>query len=340
MKPLEIGDVHMETKIILVDKSVNKEETYSQAVEILENGEVVAFPTETVYGLGAVAADEEAVDKIFKAKGRPADNPLIVHVDSKETAMEYAVNVTRKAEKCMEAFWPGALTLILNAKPDTFAANVTAGLDTVGIRVPNHPVALNLLRQLKMPVAAPSANTSGKPSPTLAEHVYHDMAGKIPLILDGGPTTIGIESTVLDMTCEPPCILRPGEVTKEQIEEVIGMVRSSSDIQGNAPKSPGMKYAHYAPEAPVYLIEEEVRLIEMAIDHVHNEGKKVAVLSHHAFPRADFDFPLSAETLYDCLRKCDMIDVDIILAAVSSDKQKDGAILNRLEKAADHKWFS
>ncbi|TWT27643.1 L-threonylcarbamoyladenylate synthase [Planomicrobium sp. CPCC 101110] len=330
----------METKTILVDKNENVEKSYSQAVEMLRSGEVVAFPTETVYGLGAVATDLEAVDKIFKAKGRPSDNPLIVHVDSKETAMEYVVNITQKAEKCMDAFWPGALTLILTAKPDTFAANVTAGLDTVGIRVPDHPVALELLKQLKKPVAAPSANTSGKPSPTLAEHVFHDMNSKIPLVLDGGATAIGIESTVLDMTCEPPCILRPGQVTKEQIEEVIGMVRLSSDIKGNAPKSPGMKYTHYAPEAPVYLIEEDARLIEMAIDHVHNEGKKVAVLSHHDFPNADFDFPLSAETLYSSLRKCDMIDVNIILAAVSSDKQKDIAVLNRLEKAADHKWFS
>jgi L-threonylcarbamoyladenylate synthase len=337
---MKIGDVHMETKTILVDKAVDNEEVYSQAVEMLKSGEVVAFPTETVYGLGAVATDAEAVDKIFKAKGRPADNPLIVHVDSKETALEYTINVTQKAEKCMDVFWPGALTLILPTKSETFASNVTAELETVGIRVPNHPVALNLLKKLQMPVAAPSANTSGKPSPTLAEHVYHDMNGKIPLILDGGPTTIGIESTVLDMTCEPPCILRPGQVTKEQLEEVIGMVRLSSDIQGNAPKSPGMKYMHYAPEAPVYLIEEDVRLIEMAIDHVHNEGKKVAVLSHHDFPNADFDFPLSAATLYGSLRKCDMIDVNIILAAVSRDKQNDDAIMNRLEKAADHKWFS
>lgn len=330
----------METKTILVDKYASEAEAYSQAVEKLQNGEVVAFPTETVYGLGAIATDAEAVDKIFKAKGRPADNPLIVHVDSKETALEYVTNVTDKAIKCMDAFWPGALTLILDTKPETFASNVTAGLETVGIRVPNHPVALELLKQLKMPVAAPSANTSGKPSPTMAEHVFHDMDGKIPMILDGGATEIGIESTVLDMTCEPPCILRPGQVTKEQLEEVIGIVRLSSEVQSNSPKSPGMKYLHYAPEAPVYLIEEDVRLIEMAIDHLHNEGKKVAVLSPHNFQTADYDFPLSAETLYSSLRKCDMMDVNIILAAVSPDKQNNVAILNRLEKAADHKWFS
>lgn len=330
----------METKTILVDKYASEAEAYSQAVEKLQNGEVVAFPTETVYGLGAIATDAEAVDKIFKAKGRPADNPLIVHVDSKETALEYVTNVTDKAIKCMDAFWPGALTLILDTKPETFASNVTAGLETVGIRVPNHPVALELLKQLKMPVAAPSANTSGKPSPTMAEHVFHDMDGKIPMILDGGATEIGIESTVLDMTCEPPCILRPGQVTKEQLEEVIGIVRLSSEVQSNSPKSPGMKYLHYAPEAPVYLIEEDIRLIEMAIDHLHNEGKKVAVLSPHDFQTADYDFPLSAETLYSSLRKCDMMDVNIILAAVSPDKQNNVAILNRLEKAADHKWFS
>jgi L-threonylcarbamoyladenylate synthase len=330
----------METTTILVDKFVDKEETYSQAVEMLRNGEVVAFPTETVYGLGAVATNGEAVDKIFKAKGRPADNPLIVHVDSKKTALDYAVNVTEKAEKCMDAFWPGALTLIMDAKPETFAGNVTAGLDTVGIRVPDHPIALNLLERLQLPIAAPSANTSGKPSPTLAEHVFHDMDGKIPLILDGGATAVGIESTVLDMTCEPPCILRPGQITKEQIENVIGLIRSSSDIKTNAPKSPGMKYMHYAPEAPVYLIEEDVRLIKMAIKHLHNEGKKVAVLSHHDFQNADYDFPLSPETLYHSLRKCDMLDVNLILAAVSKENRNEEAILNRLEKAADHKWFS
>ncbi|ANU20206.1 threonylcarbamoyl-AMP synthase [Planococcus plakortidis] len=329
----------METKTILVDEHVNNDESYAQAVDFIRGGEVVAFPTETVYGLGADAMNATAVDKIFEAKGRPTDNPLIVHVDSKETALEYVEDVPEKALQCMDAFWPGALTLIMQAKPDTFASNVTAGLPTVGIRVPNHPVALNLLKRLKQPVAAPSANTSGKPSPTLAEHVYFDMNTKIPLILDGGPTQVGIESTVLDMTSAPPVILRPGQVTKEQLEEVIGTVRLSSETKGNTPKSPGMKYAHYAPQAPLYLIEHNTKLIEKAIDHIHSKKKKIAVLSREDFETADYCFPLAVDKLYDSLRKCDQTDADLILACVLPENE-DAALMNRLEKAADHKWFS
>ena len=329
----------METKTILVDRNVNKEETYTHAVELIRNGDVVAFPTETVYGLGADATNPLAVDKVFEAKGRPADNPLIVHVDSKETAMNYVNNISDKAIACMDAFWPGALTLVMEARPGTFAENVTADLNTVGIRVPSHPVALNFLKRLKLPIAAPSANTSGKPSPTLAEHVYHDLNGKIPLILDGGATAVGIESTVLDMTSEPPVILRPGHVTKQQIEQVVGSVRLSSDSKGSTPKSPGMKYTHYAPEAPVYLIEKDDALVNKAIEYLHDKEKKVAVLSSSEFPTADFYYPLSAEKLYDSLRKCDMSEADLILAAVSEEEKND-AMMNRLEKAADHKWFS
>ncbi|RLQ86792.1 L-threonylcarbamoyladenylate synthase [Planomicrobium sp. Y74] len=330
----------MSTEVILVDKNVNKEETYTQAVDIIRGGGIVAFPTETVYGLGADATNAEAVEKIFEAKGRPADNPLIVHVDSKEAAINYVDDVSDKALKLMDAFWPGALTLIMKSKPRIFAQNVTADLETVGIRVPNHPVALNLLKRVQLPIAAPSANTSGKPSPTLAEHVYHDMEQKIPLILDGGPTKIGIESTVLDMTSEPPVILRPGNVTKEQIENVIGTIRFSAELHGNAPKSPGMKYTHYAPEAPVYLIEDDSKLIRKAIEHVQGKGKKVAVLSSTEYPEADFHFPLSPEALYSSLRKCDMTDADLILTGVPSERDDNDFMMNRLEKAADHKWFS
>lgn len=330
----------MKTKIISVDKNVDEENNYTQAVEILRTGGIVAFPTETVYGLAADATNLEAVGKIFEAKGRPSDNPLIVHVDSKETALGYVQEVSPKALQCMDAFWPGALTLIMQAKSGTFASNVTANLDTVGIRVPDHPVALNLLRKLQLPLAAPSANTSGKPSPTLAEHVYHDMDGRIPLILDGGATEIGIESTVLDMTSEPPVILRPGKVSKEQIETVIGTVRSSSENKNSVPKSPGMKYIHYAPAAPLYLIENETGLIEKAIQYVQDKGKRVAVISQAEYPTADYNFPLSMESLYASLRKCDSIDADLILASVEKDMQGNDALMNRLEKAADHKWFS
>lgn len=329
----------MKTETIIVDRNVNKEETYSQSVEILKNGGIIAFPTETVYGLGADATNPEAVAKIFEAKGRPADNPLIVHVDSKAKAMEFAEELSPLALQCMDAFWPGALTLIVKSKPERFAENVTVGLSTVGIRVPDHPVALNLLKRLPFPLAAPSANTSGKPSPTLAEHVYHDMEGKIPLILDGGATAIGLESTVLDMTSEPPVILRPGRISQEQIEKVIGKVRLSSEIKGDAPKAPGMKYIHYAPEAPVYLIENDRALIEKAIKHIQTSGKKVAVLSEQEFVSADFHFPLNDESLYASLRKSDLLKADMILAAVSATSEKGDAMMNRLEKAADHKWF-
>lgn len=330
----------MKTEVISVDKDVDEEKSYTQAVEILRAGGVVAFPTETVYGLGADATNPEAVSKIFEAKGRPSDNPLIVHVDSKEAALTHVQEVSAKALQCMDAFWPGALTLIMQAKPGTFAGNVTANLDTVGIRVPNHPVALKLLQELQLPLAAPSANTSGKPSPTLAEHVHHDMNGRIPLILDGGATAIGIESTVLDTTCEPPCILRPGKVSKEQIESVIGTVRSSSQNKTNVPKSPGMKYPHYAPAAPLYLIENEAGLIEKAIEYVQKKGKRVAVISGNEYPTADYNFPLSTESLYASLRKCDSTDANLILASVESGMQQNDALMNRLEKAADHKWFS
>ena len=330
----------MKTEVISVDKNVDGKESYAQAVEILRAGDVIAFPTETVYGLGADATNREAVSKIFEAKGRPADNPLIVHVDSKETALAYVQEVSAKALQCMDAFWPGALTLIMQAKPETFAGNVTANLETVGVRVPNHPVALKLLQELKLPLAAPSANTSGKPSPTLAEHVYHDMDGKIPLILDGGATEIGIESTVLDTTCEPPVILRPGKVSKEQLENIIGTVRLSSENKNNIPKSPGMKYMHYAPAAPLYLIENEEGLIEKAIEYVQEKGKRVAVISEDEYPKADFNFPLSMATLYASLRKCDSTDADLILASVEPGEKMNEALMNRLEKAADHKWFS
>lgn len=330
----------MSTEVIIVDKNVDKEETYTQAVGIIRGGGIVAFPTETVYGLGADATNAEAVGKIFEVKGRPADNPLIVHVDSKEAAMNFVDEVSNKALKLMDVFWPGALTLIMKSKPHVFAKNVTANLSTVGIRVPNHPVALNLLRRLQVPLAAPSANTSGKPSPTLAEHVYHDMENRIPLILDGGPTKIGIESTVLDMTCEPPVILRPGNVTKEQIEHVIGTIRFSAEIHGFTPKSPGMKYAHYAPEAPVYLIEDNSKMISKAIELVQSKGKKIAVLSNTEYTEANYHFPLNPETLYNSLRKCDMTDAQLILACVPVDRDDNDFMMNRLEKAADHKWFS
>ncbi|WP_298471546.1 L-threonylcarbamoyladenylate synthase [uncultured Psychrobacillus sp.] len=340
----------MNTKILSVGNLSTEEISYTEAVQLLHSGEVVAFPTETVYGLGAIATNEKAVAKIFEAKGRPQDNPLIVHIGSKDEMSDFISHIPEKAQLCMDAFWPGPLTLILPLKETVLASNVSAGLDTVGVRMPNHPVALKLLRELKLPVAAPSANRSGKPSPTKARHVHKDLNGRIPAIIDGGATGMGLESTVLDCTIEIPTILRPGGVTKEMLEQVIGKVNETKLVdKSEAPRAPGMKYAHYAPNAPVYLIEASVQSIQEAIASIHKEDKKVALIATDQLKVVDANYYFSlgnneqvkeaAHLLYEALRSCDDTDADIVLAPVF---QKDGvgaAIMNRLEKAADGKWF-
>ncbi|MCH7320556.1 threonylcarbamoyl-AMP synthase [Solibacillus sp. MA9] len=342
----------METLLLTVDEFVDNSENYTQAVDLLNNGEVVAFPTETVYGLGAVATDEQAVKKIFTAKGRPSDNPLIVHIGTIEEVEDYAVDIPEVAKKCMEAFWPGPLTLVMNVKPNVLAASVTPGMQTVGLRMPDHPVALNLLKVLKKPLAAPSANRSGKPSPTKAIHVFEDLQGIIPCILDGGMTGIGVESTVLDVTLDQPVILRPGGVTKEMLEQVIGSVLEPNFEQQkieSTPKAPGMKYTHYAPDAPVYLIDQDKNQIECAVEKLQQQQHKVALLAPQKFDdvNADYFFSFGDEheleqmsgKLYDALRACDKTDATIILATVTERKGVGTAIMNRLEKAAGGNWY-
>ena len=341
----------METKIAIVDNFSATEESYTQAMNLLNAGETVAFPTETVYGLGAIATNEAAVSKIFEAKGRPQDNPLIVHIGSKEELTSFTENVPDLAKVCMDTFWPGALTLVLPLRKNSLARNVTAGLQSVGVRIPDHPVALELLNRLKQPVAAPSANRSGKPSPTKAAHVFHDLNGKIPFILDGGATGMGLESTVLDFTSDTPTILRPGGVTKEMLEQVIGTVHESKlTDHAEAPRAPGMKYAHYAPNAPVYLIEALPLKVQNAIESIHSEQKKVALIATEQFktPLADFYFSLgnehqlenAAHLLYEALRSCDQTDTDIVLVPCFSKEGMGTAIMNRLEKAANGNWFT
>ena len=342
----------METTIAVVDSNVNNIKTYSQAVHYLNNSQVVAFPTETVYGLGAVATDDRAVKRIFEAKGRPSDNPLIVHIGTTEELSLYIEEIPAVAVKCMDAFWPGPLTIVMKAKPNVLAPSVTAGLTTVGMRMPDHPVALQLLRALKKPLAAPSANRSGKPSPTKAEHVAKDLDGIIPYILDGGATGIGIESTVLDVTLETPVILRPGGVTKEMLVAVIGPVLEPTHAEQkieSTPKAPGMKYTHYAPDAPVYLIEEQAD-IEQAIATLHRQGHKVALLApaYLAHTKADYFFSFGerankqqmGENLYSALRSCDQTDATVILATAIEKQGVGAAIMNRLEKAAGDQWFT
>ena len=341
----------MKTTILSVDRNMDNIKSYKQAVGILKSGGVVAFPTETVYGLGAIATDEKAVDKIFKAKGRPSDNPLIVHIGNKEEVAKYAQDIPKQAAELMDAFWPGPLTLIFNAIPGIIAPNVTPGVETVGIRMPNHPIALELLRELQAPLAAPSANRSGKPSPTEALHVEKDLEGLIPLILDGGRTGVGLESTVIDMTVQPPTILRPGGATREMIEKVIGPVAVADEkTTENTPRAPGMKYRHYAPEAPLFIIESDKEKIENAITKLQKEHKKTAVIGPDNLhtSNADWYFAIGssnsneemAVNLYKALRQCDLIDADIILAVETNLAGVGTAFMNRLLKASDGKRFT
>lgn len=344
----------MEVIKVNVDKNVDNSRNYTHAVHLLNNGEVVAFPTETVYGLGAVATNDAAVKKIFSAKGRPSDNPLIVHIGTVEELTTYIEDMPAVAKLCMDAFWPGPLTLVMNAKPNVLAPSVTAGLQTVGMRMPDHPVALGLLRAIKKPIAAPSANLSGKPSPTRAQHVAEDLADRIQCVLDGGATGIGLESTVLDVTLTPPVILRPGGITKEMLEEVIGPVLAP-DLEEqkieSTPKAPGMKYTHYAPEAPVYLIDADAKKITRALEQLRAEGHRIALLAKQSFATcpADYFFTFGADkglqteqmaaTLYDALRACDKTDATIILATATEKQGVGVAVMNRLEKAAAGQWY-
>ena len=250
----------METKrIIIEDRNYIKDEELKEAAGILRSGGLVAFPTETVYGLGGNALDEDAARKIYAAKGRPSDNPLIAHVSCVEEVEPLVKEIPEAGRKLMEAFWPGPLTMIF-PKSEKVPYGTTGGLDTVAIRMPDDPVANRLIALAGVPVAAPSANTSGRPSPTTADHVWQDMNGRIDMIIDGGPVGIGVESTIVDVSSAVPAVLRPGAITMEMLEEVLGEVSVDPAILGPLsadvrPKAPGMKYKHYAPKADLTLVE-------------------------------------------------------------------------------------
>ncbi|WP_064091943.1 L-threonylcarbamoyladenylate synthase [Rossellomorea aquimaris] len=337
----------------IVENDVDSKESYPQIVDaatILQQDEVIAFPTETVYGLGANAKSDRAVEKIFEAKGRPSDNPLIVHISNKTQLEELVADIPSAAAKLIEAYWPGPLTLIFKNKAGVFSSKVTAGLDTVAIRMPDHPVALAIIEASGLPIAAPSANRSGKPSPTTAQHVIDDLEGRIAGVVDGGETGVGVESTVLDCTGEIPVILRPGGVTKEQIEEVVGKVAVDPSLKEGkgAPKSPGMKYTHYAPDAPVYLVDGSREYIQQLVDEKRAEGMKVGVLTtkeYLAYFNADTilsvgerrDLHTVAHHLYDTLRAFNGSDVDIIFSEMFPEKGVGLAIMNRLQKAAGYR---
>lgn len=341
----------MNTEWLVVSKHVDNDEIYQQVVDSLLSGEVVAFPTETVYGLGAIATNEDAVQKIFQVKGRPADNPLIVHIASHEQVSRFVETIPPLATQLMENFWPGPLTLVFKRKPSVLAPSVTPNVETVGLRVPDHPVALRLLTQLDEPVAAPSANKSGRPSPTIAAHVYEDLQEIIPFILDGGQTGLGVESTVLDVTTTPPTLLRPGGVTKEQIEEVIGAIQLPNEqVSTAAPRSPGTKYKHYAPEAPLFLLPPDEQLLKQAIEQAMANGERVAVIGPDEYrtTQAEWYFSMGsihrpeelAYNLYNALRACNHTFATIILAIEASTEGVGEAFMNRLSKAAEGKNYS
>ncbi|MFC4386502.1 L-threonylcarbamoyladenylate synthase [Gracilibacillus marinus] len=320
------------------------EEALQEAAAHLVAGELIAFPTETVYGLGADATNEQAVRMIYEAKGRPSDNPLIVHMDSKEQIAKYVEDIPQIAHKLIDAFMPGPFTIILKSN-GKIAPTVTAGLNTVAIRIPNHPIARKFIETAKKPIAAPSANLSGKPSPTKAAHVIEDLQSRIKGIIDGGATGVGIESTVVDATGPLPVILRPGGITQEQIEAVVGQVANKKIIEKDQPKSPGMKYNHYEPEVPLYLIKGKVGFIQSRIDELTNEGKRVAVIASAELAEqvvapqvyrcgSVTNLPEVATHLYDALRHFKQKDVDIILAESFTTEGIGQAIMNRLTKAA------
>ncbi|KEK25502.1 L-threonylcarbamoyladenylate synthase [Bacillus gaemokensis] len=341
----------MHTNMWVVDNVVEIKKYYPQlqeAARLLRENEAIAFPTETVYGLGANAMNDEAIAKIFEAKGRPSDNPLIVHIGAKSQLEGIVREIPPVAEVLMKHFWPGPLTIIL-PKKEGISEKVTAGLDTVGVRMPDHPVALALIEEADVPVAAPSANRSGRPSPTLASHVYEDLNGKIAGIVDGGATGVGVESTVIDCTSEVPTILRPGGITKEQLEEVIGTVSLDPALKDEKekPKSPGMKYTHYAPKAPLRIVEGSRDFIQQLVDKKQSEGYTVGVLTTEEYQhvyKADSvlscgmrsDLASVATKLYDVLRTFDARNVDVIYSESFPNEGIGNAIMNRLTKAAGH----
>lgn len=343
----------------IIEKITEGQEIQNQhiietAADIIRKGGLVAFPTETVYGLGADALNPTASKKIYQAKGRPSDNPLIVHISCMEDLEKIADRISPQARKMAEHFWPGPLTMIFKKK-EVVPTETTGGLDTVAVRMPGHPVALALIRAAGGYIAAPSANTSGKPSPTLAEHVALDMDGRIPMILDGGAVGIGLESTIVDFSEEIPMVLRPGYITPDMIREVIGEIRMDPGLvdedSGVHPKAPGMKYKHYAPKAELILVNGPQEKVQQTINHLTREamesGKTAGVIgtdeSREGYrygivksvgTRNDED--TIARHLYGILREFDEENVDIIYSESFSTPRIGQAIMNRMLKAAGH----
>ena len=343
----------MNTKLI----PNSPDQDLSPAIKVLQQGGLVAMPTETVYGLAANALDPEAVGKIFLAKGRPSDNPLIVHIASMNQLAALVTTVSPIAQKLMDAFWPGPLTLVFPAS-HLVPPMVSAGLRTVAVRFPSHPIAQKLILSSGLVLAAPSANTSGKPSPTTAQRVLEDLDGKVEIIIDGGRVEVGLESTVIDVTGDIPVILRPGKITIDMVEAVAGSVTVDPALgeSGNPnliPKAPGMKYTHYSPNAQVYIVEgckeDVVQTIESLVQKDHRNYKKVGIMTTDetlsAYTQGDMTLSLGSQddletiaySLFETLRAFDDAKMDIVYTEGFSTKGIGSAIMNRLTKAAGYK---
>ncbi len=352
----------MQTILVKTTGDINADANiYEKAGDIIRNGGLVAFPTETVYGLGGNGFDVAASGKIYAAKGRPSDNPLILHISDVAMLDMITDEVSDKAKKLMDKFWPGPLTMIFNKK-EKVPFETTGGLSTVAVRMPDHEVARSIIAAAGTPIAAPSANVSGRPSPTLASHVYEDLSGKIDMIIDGGGVGLGLESTIIDLTCEPPMILRPGYITRDMFKEVIGEVMIDPAIlkkpdDSIKPKAPGMKYRHYAPKAALTLVEGEISavakmIVNMVADKVV-DGAKVGIIAteetksyyKEAFNNNEIElFMLGtrkdaasiAKNLYRILRECDEKNMEYVFCETFPSDNLGEAIMNRLSKAAGY----
>ena len=347
----------METKIIKIDQENYFNKILNYPAKVLKEGGLVAFPTETVYGLGCNAMDEEAITKIFEVKGRPGDNPLIIHISKIEMLDALVKDYNGIVKKVISKFWPGPLTIVFKSS-DLVPSIVTAGLDTVAVRMPSSAIAQKLIEMADVPVAAPSANLSGKPSPTSVKHVIDDLSGKIECIIDGGDCEVGLESTVLDMSSDQPTILRPGGVTIEALRKVIPRVIYDEALKNLelTPKSPGMKYVHYSPEADVYILEnfdyssEQIKKVADLLEKDFSD-KKIGFMGSKSFVKAfDHYFGISlgeennfnqiASNLFRTLRAFDENDIDIVISESFELIGVGHAIMNRLRKSAGYKTIN
>ena len=338
----------METKIYKIDPDNIDINIIRKCADIIRHGGTVAFPTETVYGLGANALDAEAVKKIFIAKGRPGDNPLILHISKTDDIEKYAVDFNEKARMLAKIFWPGPLSIILPRK-ETVPDAVTGGLDTVAFRIPSNKIAHKLISMSGVPIAAPSANLSGKPSTTEGSHVVEDLFGKVDAIIDAGKCRVGLESTVVDMVSSPPAVLRPGGIPFDKIRMVIpNLVKDYSISETDAPRSPGMKYKHYSPEAQVIIVKGSVSDTINKINSLTKINPRAGVLcsietieNYTSFNKICIGSRENSDeiaaNIFDSLRMFDKLDVEIIYSEYFGSGPMGDAIMNRLLKAASHK---